>query len=46
MTRCAFCRLPSDKPCCTTCSTLHWENIAKERQRAEDSYRRDAELGA
>lgn len=46
MTRCAFCHKRSDKQCCATCTTLYWETMAKERERAADSYRRDAELGA
>lgn len=44
--RCAFCHKPSDEQCCATCCTLHWENVAKEQQRAAESYRRDVELGA
>lgn len=46
MKRCVFCHKLSDKWCCTTCTTLHWENVAKRQREAEESYRRDAELGA
>jgi len=46
MERCAFCRKPADSKCCLTCATLHWENVAKERRREVESYRRDVELGA
>lgn len=46
MMRCAFCRNPSNTQCCTTCTNLHWENMHKRQTEAEESYRRDEELGA